>query len=143
MDREGKSVMSSIAMRRIIRGGQTYKAFIDDYPDVRKTAEEAALRLGGKGPLNVQGRLSGDHLKIFEINPRFSASCPMRAVAKINEPDIIFRNAVLGEDIKAGSYERLVCFRYWNEVYVPYSTYDRTVIEKEVKNGDSFILDYF
>jgi len=46
----GTKVLSSIAMRRSLKGGQTYKAFIDDFPEVRKAAEEVALRLGGSGP---------------------------------------------------------------------------------------------
>lgn len=143
VDRRGKYVMSSIAMRRTLKAGQTYKAFIDDYKSVRRTSEETALRLGGRGPINVQGRLSGDQLKIFEINPRFSASCPLRAFAKVNEPDIVFRNTVLHEEIKVNSYQRLVCLRYWNEVYVPYSTFERTVNEKTIVNSDSVVPDYF
>ncbi len=143
VDREGKYVMSSIAMRRTLKSGQTYKAFIDDYKEVRKTSEETALKLGSRGPINIQGRLSGDQLKIFEINPRFSASCPLRAVAKVNEPDIVFRNSVMQEEIKVDSYQRLVCMRYWNEVYVPYSTYERTINERKVEHADSVVSDYF
>ena len=143
VDRKGKYVMSSIAMRRTLKAGQTYKAFIDDYKEVRRTSEEAALKLGSRGPINVQGRLSGDQLKIFEINPRFSASCPLRAFAKVNEPDIVFRNSVLQEEIKVDGYERLVCMRYWNEVYIPYSTYERAVSERKVELADSVVSDYF
>ena len=143
VDRQGKYVMSSIAMRRTLKAGQTYKAFIDDYKGVRKISEETALRLGSRGPINVQGRLSGDQLKIFEINPRFSASCPLRAFAKVNEPDIVFRNTVLNEEIRVTSYQRLVCLRYWNEVYVPYSTFERAVNEKTIVNTDSVVPDYF
>ncbi len=143
VDRQGKYVMSSIAMRRTLKAGQTYKAFIDDYKGVRKISEETALRLGSRGPINVQGRLSGGQLKIFEINPRFSASCPLRAFAKVNEPDIVFRNTVLNEEIRVTSYQRLVCLRYWNEVYVPYSTFERAVNEKTIVNTDSVVPDYF
>ena len=143
VDRQGKYVMSSIAMRRTLKAGQTYKAFIDDYKGVRKISEETALRLGSRGPINVQGRLSGGELKIFEINPRFSASCPLRAFAKVNEPDIVFRNTVLNEEIRVTSYQRLVCLRYWNEVYVPYSTFERAVNEKTIVNTDSVVPDYF
>jgi hypothetical protein len=32
--------MSSISMRRSLKNGQTYKAFIDEFPVVRKAAEE-------------------------------------------------------------------------------------------------------
>ncbi|MDG6997007.1 MAG: ATP-grasp domain-containing protein [Nitrososphaerota archaeon] len=143
VDFRRNSVMSSIAMRRILESGQTYKAFIDDFKEVRSTAEEASLKLGARGPINIQGRFHDGKLKIFEINPRFSASTPMRATAGVNEADIIFRNSVLHEDIKVDSYEHLVCLRYWNEVYVPLSTYSKTAKFGRIDQPDSFIPEYF
>ncbi len=124
--------MSTISIRKIIKNGQTYEAFIDDFKEVRRTS------------FNIQAKFHGNKLKIFEINPRFSATCPMRAAAGINEPDIVFRNFVLGEDIKTEGYQRLVCMRYWNEVYTPYSTYVKTLKTGRVEaNNKSFILNYF
>jgi carbamoyl-phosphate synthase large subunit len=139
---KGKKVMSSITMRRSLKGGQTYKAFIDDFPEVRKAAEEVALRLG-PGPVNVQARTSKGEPKLFEINPRLSASCPLRAAAGVNEPDILYRNFVLGEAVRTEGYERLVCLRYWNEVYVPYSDYEKAGRTGKVKGSGSWIPDYF
>jgi len=136
-------VMSSIAMRRTLKGGQTYKAFVDDFPDVRKAAEDVATRLGGSGPINVQARMADDEPKAFEINPRFSASCPIPAVAGVNEPDILYRNFVLGEVIRLEGYERLVCLRYWNEVYLAYSDYEQTRESGKVRGSGSWITDYF
>jgi carbamoyl-phosphate synthase large subunit len=141
IDRHCKYAMSSISIKKMIKHGQTYKAFIDDFHSVRKAAEEVALKLGAGGPLNVQVRLDGGLPVVFEINPRFSATCPMRAVAGVNEPDLVFRNFVLGEDVKVDGYERLVCMRYWSEVYVPYTLYEkasRGMIEK-----GSFVPNYF
>ena len=135
--------MSSIAMRRILESGQTYKAFIDDFKEVRSTAEEASLKLGARGPINIQGRFHDGKLKIFEINPRFSASTPMRATAGVNEADIIFRNSVLHEEIKVDDYQHLVCLRYWNEVYVPLSTYSKAAKFGRIDQPDSFIPEYF
>lgn len=142
IDHTGKSVMSSIAIHAIRKNGQTHIAFIDDFPDVRKSAEEVALKLGAIGPINVQSRLVDGKSRIFEINPRFSASCPMRAAAGINEPDIIFRNMFLGENIKIHNYQRLVCLRYWNEVYLPYNMYSNSSDAGIVTSGGSYTLDY-
>ena len=65
-------------------------------------------------------------MKIFEINPRFSATCPLRSYAGVNEPDIVFRNAVFDEKIEqVSNCRRLVCMRYWNEVYVDLATYEK------------------
>jgi carbamoyl-phosphate synthase large subunit len=139
----GGKVMSSISMRRTLKVGQTYKAFIDSFDGVRASAEKVALKLGARGALNVQSRLVDGAPKIFEINPRLSASSPMRAVAGVNEPDILYRNAVLGEEPRVTRYQKLVAMRYWNEVYVRQSTYERTQKEKEFSGPDSVVLSYF
>ncbi len=143
VDARGGDVVSSIAMRRTLRGGQTYKAFVDDFKDVRRAAEEIAIKLGCRGPLNVQARMVGGQLKVFEVNPRISASCPMRAVAGVNEPDILYRNAVLGEEIRITSYERLACFRYWNEVYVPFKAFESMAKDGESSDSGSVVPKYF
>ena len=143
VDRTGKSVLSSISMRKTIKQGQTYKAFVDDFYEIRKSAEETALKIGCRGSINIQSKMAGNVPKIFEINPRFSATCPIRAVAGVNEPDIVFRNFVLGEEIKIDRYQKFMCMRYWNEVYVPYDTYEKTNNMGKVSNSDSLILNYF
>jgi len=143
VDKTGKNVMSSISMRKTLKQGQTYKAFVDDFHDVRKSAEETALKFGCRGSINIQAKMIENMPKIFEINPRFSATCPIRAAAGVNEPDIVFRNFILGEEIKIDTYQKLVCMRYWNEVYVPYSTYEKTNRMRKVTSSDSFIPNYF
>ncbi len=140
---KGGKVMSSIAIRRTLKGGQTYKAFIDEFPEVRKAAEQVAVGLGGAGPINVQARMEKGEPKAFEINPRFSASCPIRAAAGVNEPDILYRNLVLGESIQTKGYERMVCLRYWNEVYVPYDEYEKARKTGKVDGSRSWVPDYF
>ena len=145
VDKFGKNIMSSISIRKIMKNGQTYKAFIDSFESIRRSSEEVALRLGARGAINVQAKLQGNEPKIFEINPRFSATCPMRSAAGINEPDIVFRNVVLGENIKVDRYQRLMCMRYWNEVYVQYATFEETskIGKIEHEDNNSFIIDYF
>jgi carbamoyl-phosphate synthase large subunit len=145
VDRTGKRVMSSISIKKILKAGQTYKALIDDFPNVRKPAEAAALKLRAAGPINVQAKLENDTPVIFEINPRLSATCAMRAVAGVNEPDTIYRNFVRGEEIKIDSYQKLVCLRYLNEVYVPFSVYSRVMMGKDIQDGqkNSLVPDYF
>lgn len=143
IDKSGRSVMSSISMRKIIKNGQTYKAFIDDFDSVRRSAQEVAIKIGARGPVNVQAKVVDDVPKVFEINARFSATCPLRAVAGVNEPDIIFRNTILGEKIRINSYQKLVCMRYWNEVYVPFATYEKIFSLKTIQSPRSEIPDYF
>ena len=60
---------------------------IDDFPHVRAAAERIARAAGSTGPLNIQGRLDGDEFVVFEINPRFSGTTSIRAMAGWNEPE--------------------------------------------------------
>jgi carbamoyl-phosphate synthase large subunit len=171
IDKNGTYTMSSIAIRKYLKGGQTYKAFIDDYPMVRLSAEKVAHKLGVKGAVNIQAKyvpnaeelsfspnavgseprnpneiLQDGRMKIFEINPRFSATCPLRSYAGINEPDIVFRNTVFDERIvKINNYRKLVCMRYWNEVYVDLEAYQNLKRVGSVKQGleNSNAPDYF
>jgi carbamoyl-phosphate synthase large subunit len=145
VDTTGKKIMSSISIKKIIKHGQTYKAFVDDFTLVRESAEKFASKLGARGAINIQAKLQGDRPVIFEVNPRFSASCPIRAVAGINEPDIVFRNTILKEETNIKTYRKMFCMRYWNEVYIPMSTYESTVVRGETRKdeNDSFIVDYF
>ncbi|HEY7570313.1 MAG TPA: ATP-grasp domain-containing protein [Nitrososphaeraceae archaeon] len=143
IDKQGTKVLSSISIQKTIKHGQTYKAIIDNFSDIRQPAEAIALKIGARGPVNVQAMQVGDEVKVFEINPRFSATSPMRAVAGINEPDIILRNLFMNQESTARKYKKLLCMRYWNEVYVDYSTYLNTSSQRRVIESNSIVPDYF
>jgi carbamoyl-phosphate synthase large subunit len=61
----------------------------DEFAEVRAAAERIGTELGSTGPLNVQGRLVGSEFYVFEINPRFSGSTGLRAVAGWNGPEAL------------------------------------------------------
>jgi carbamoyl-phosphate synthase large subunit len=145
VDTSGKKIMSSISIKKIIKHGQTYKAFVDDFTLIRDFGEIFASKLGARGAINIQAKLQGDKPVIFEVNPRFSASCPIRAIAGVNEPDIVFRNTILKEEISIKTYRKMFCMRYWNEVYIPMSTYEKTIAKGETRKDDnhSFVPEYF
>lgn len=66
---------------------------------ISKTCEEIAKKLQSVGPLNIQCRLANNKVYIFEINPRFSGTSPMRALAGFNEVEISIKNKVLQQSI--------------------------------------------
>jgi carbamoyl-phosphate synthase large subunit len=63
------------------------QGLIGDFPEVRRVAEVIATSIGSRGPINVQGRVRHGMFVPFEINPRFSASTYLRALAGFNEVD--------------------------------------------------------
>lgn len=136
-------VIASISMRRKLKAGQTAKAFVEDFPTVRKAAERVARAMRSKGPLNVQARVERGVPKVFEVNPRFSASTPIRAVAGVNEPDLLFRSWVLGETLTRPNTKEIVALRYLNEVYVRREDYEETSRTGRSRGVRSFIPDYF
>ncbi|MCB0330563.1 MAG: ATP-grasp domain-containing protein [Bdellovibrionales bacterium] len=85
------------------------------FSEVTGPCEEIAAALDSAGPINIQCRRVGDEIKVFEINPRFSGTTSLRAMAGYNEPDILIRKHLRGESIpvrfeyKSGFISRGLC----------------------------------
>lgn len=96
-----QKIAGSIAMRRLFVSKLSYlfkyddkvissgysQGLIDDFKDIRAQAENIALKLKSRGPLNIQGRVRKGVFYPFEINARFSASTYLRTMAGFNEVD--------------------------------------------------------
>jgi carbamoyl-phosphate synthase large subunit len=78
---------------------------IRKHEDIQATCESLALKLGARGPLNIQLRYSGGKAVIFEVHPRFSGTTSIRAQAGFNEADTLIRNFVLGEKFGRINYQ--------------------------------------
>lgn len=112
----GKSEMGSIlAVSSGISQGD-----IVEFAPVRITAERIAQQLGSIGPLNIQGRWNGTDFVPFEINPRFSGTAPMRALAGFNEPERMI-DAWLGirSDENDNRARLGKCIRGLKEYFIP------------------------
>ena len=103
-------------MRRDLKDGNTYRAYVEPNSSFNDFLSKIAEKLGGLGPLNFQFRPDGGVPKIFEINARFSGTTPLRAYAGFNEVDHIVRHFVLGEEIPEPQLRPLMILRYWNEI---------------------------
>ncbi len=92
---------------------------IGRYPDVTAQCEEIALTLGARGPLNIQCRLVNGVVQVLEINPRFSGTTSLRAMVGYNEPDVLVRRHLLGEQIEPHwAYREGVVVRSLAEVLI-------------------------
>lgn len=69
-------------------------------PKLLEQCEQIAQSVNSKGPLNIQCRFVDNKVYLFEINPRLSGTTYIRALAGNNEPDLLIRKYVLGEDIQ-------------------------------------------
>ena len=103
----------------VVSSGFT-QGHVDDFPGVRAQAERLAAALGSRGPLNVQGRLEGDALVVFEVNPRFSGTEAMRAMAGWNGPEGLV-DWHLGAPVALAAFRARPC------------TFIRTVVEHRLE----------
>jgi carbamoyl-phosphate synthase large subunit len=94
---------------------------IGSFPEVTSQCEEIAKAVNSCGPLNIQCRYVNGKVYTFEINPRFSGTTSLRAMVEFNEPDILIRKHVQGENIQPNfSYKHGTILRGLNEVFISY-----------------------
>jgi carbamoyl-phosphate synthase large subunit len=135
-DRSGRIIDSIVIRRKLIglslldskRCGERTAAvstgisqgFVVRHPEIQEFCEDLAIRLGSHGPLNLQLRVHDGEFYVFEIHPRFSGTTPIRASAGFNEPDILLRNFLSGEEFGRVPYsENVAAIRAFEHVLVP------------------------
>jgi carbamoyl-phosphate synthase large subunit len=102
------------------------QGFIETNPRVAEVCESLALKLGVRGPVNVQLRIHGDAVKIFEVHPRFSGTTSIRSECGFNEPDVLLRNYLHGETFGRLDYQRdVAAIRAFQTVIVPVAEIQR------------------
>jgi carbamoyl-phosphate synthase large subunit len=111
-------ILSSIPLRRKLKNGNTSVAYFNKSDKVDRYIRQVAEKLGPDGPINIQLRLTTDGPMVFEINPRFSGTTPVRSCFGINEVAILINYlefAILPE--KTTVREGMVV-RYWTDQFV-------------------------
>ncbi|MDB6150104.1 MAG: putative carbamoyl-phosphate synthase large subunit [Chthoniobacter sp.] len=114
--RDGRQA-GSIAMKRELVAGNTYRAWVDQNPVVLAEAEAIVRALRPSGPCNVQLRLTPRGPVAFEINARFSGTTAMRAHFGFNEVEMAVRDLALYEPVPAPTIRPGIALRFWDEVY--------------------------
>jgi len=114
---EGQSPVS-ITMRRDLRDGNTYRAFVGDYPELNAMMCKVATALSCHGPVNFQFRIADGVPKIFEINARYSGTTPLRARAGFNEVEMALAHLVLGKPLVQPEVKKVNFFRVWDDLMI-------------------------
>ena len=136
-------ILGHITMKRELQEGTTIRAIVDDYEEVSKEAKRVAKALKSYGPCNFQLRLTKRGPVIFEINPRFSGTTPIRAKFGFNVPETIIRKVIFKEDIQELKYKKGIALRYWNEIYIPRDYYENIKRDNFINNPDSEVDNSF
>ena len=91
--------------RYVISSGYSQGVVLRDEA-IQSFCESLALKLGARGPLNVQLRIDlNGSIKVFEIHPRFSGTTSIRSQAGFNEVDLALRSFLLGEKFERMNYQ--------------------------------------
>ncbi len=106
-----------IIMRRILRNGDTYKAFVEKNELIETTVRDVIEKLKPFGACNVQLRMRNGIPYIFEINARCSGTTAARALAGFNEPKIIADYVLHGIEPDY-SIKNISVLRYWKELVI-------------------------
>jgi carbamoyl-phosphate synthase large subunit len=114
---DGKS-LGVIVMRRILRDGDTYKAFVEHNPQLEASVRTIVEALKPFGACNIQLRVRNREAFVFEINARCSGTTAARALAGFNEPKII-ADYLLNGTASTFSIREVTILRYWQELVVP------------------------
>ncbi len=135
-------VIDSIAIRRRLSGmtlgqkreikGRTHilstgysQGFVVRESVVQEACERLTEALGMQGPANIQCRLSGGRVMVFEVHPRFSGTTSLRADVGFNEPDLLIRTFLYGEKPGRQTYRTEVAvIRSFQAVVVPMAEMD-------------------
>jgi carbamoyl-phosphate synthase large subunit len=107
----------TIVMRRTLRDGDTYKAFVINDPIINDHVRRVAEELGPFGACNFQLRLKDGDPYIFEINSRCSGTTYGRACAGFNEP-VMIADFLLKGKTPSYSVREVTILRYWKELLV-------------------------
>lgn len=123
-----------IAMRRTLRAGDTYRAFVVRDRRIEEHVRAVADALGPTGACNFQLRSRAGRPVVFEINPRCSGTTYARALAGFNEPKMVADWLTQGIPPRFEIRE-ITVLRYWKELVVPSDHIDRLARQGRLEGG--------
>jgi carbamoyl-phosphate synthase large subunit len=127
-----------IVMRRTLRAGDTYKAFVVRDATIENYVRDVADALQPFGACNFQLRVRDGAPYIFDINARCSGTTHARSLAGFNEPLMISDYLLHGIE-PTFDIREIVILRYWRELVVQPDTIASLVSRGRVENIDTML----
>ena len=116
-------ILTLISLRRTLKNGNTQQAFCEKTDEIDACIRKLTLSLKPYGPLNFQLRLTERGPVVFEINPRFSGTTPIRALFGVNEVEAVI-NKFVGKK-NGGEYKERegIVIRYFENQFISLDQY--------------------
>lgn len=115
---------------------------IGRFSEVTEPSRFIAEALGATASINVQCRIQNGKMYVFEINPRISGTSSLRAMVGYNEPEMLIREKILGEQLeenfeyKSGIIMRGLCEAYISEEFMKNEVIDmKQIIDDRSSSG--------
>ena len=117
-------IICTISLRRSLKNGNTSLAFLENYEDVDNFVNKVTEALQPFGPTNFQLRLTDKGPVIFEINPRFSGTTPIRALFGVNEVETTIEAALFNNFNQKFIKKPGVVIRYMENEFIEWEDYN-------------------
>ena len=112
-----EKVITVISLKRTLKNGNTSIAYSQNNKIVNNYIYNLTVLLKPNGPMNFQLKLTKNGPVIFEINPRFSGTTPIREKFGVNEFEAIYNSLYLNRkynyQIKKG-----IVIRYFEDLLI-------------------------
>ena len=132
----GSDCVGVILMKRQLRCGDTYKAFIIKDEKLSDFVKNITNILKPFGACNIQLRVRDKIPYIFEINARCSGTTASRVLAGFNEPKMICDYIFKGIDNPYFKIKEIAILRYWKELVVNYDKLEKMKVNNFVNNKE-------
>lgn len=119
-----QKVRALIVFRRDLIQGTTYRTELVEDSHLDREVVRIIEALGAIGPCNLQFRIVGGMVYVFEINPRFSGTSGIRYLYGFNDCELAFDLLHLRTEVTQPTLDKAVVLRYWNEICVPKAGFD-------------------
>jgi carbamoyl-phosphate synthase large subunit len=129
----GDELSQVLAMKRVLRSGDTYRAEPIKSEKIEKYVSDIATKLDIDGSCNFQLRLDMQgEPKIFEINSRFSGTTPFCAQIGFN-PIEFYLKKTLGIECSVSVNYKVIILRHWSEIVIDKSELNQLSDEGTIK----------
>jgi len=107
-------VIGSLALKRDLRSGDTFRAFPVNNEGLTNFIEDLALKLNVEGSINIQLRMRDNEPVVFELNCRFSGTTPFCSLLGFNPVEAYIKSDLNIKYKYAVDYDSII-LRNWQE----------------------------